>query len=65
MIVSISDPQNYSREFLHLSKGVGCKINSKKSVALIYTNDKLTQKEIRETTLFTISKNNIKYLGVT
>lgn len=35
------------------------------SVALIETNDKHTEKEIRETTSFTIATNNIKYLGVT
>ena len=41
------------------------KINSNKSVAILYTNDKQTEKEIRETTPFTIVTNNIKYLGVT
>ena len=40
-------------------------INSKKSVALLYTNYKLTKKEGRETSPFTIATNNIKYLGVT
>ena len=43
---------------------VGYKINSKKSVALLYTNDKGTEKEIRETLPFTIATDNIKYLGV-
>ena len=37
----------------------------KKSVALLYTNDKGAEKEIRETSPFTIATNNIKYLGVT
>jgi hypothetical protein len=32
---------------------------------LLYTNDKLTKKEVRETTPFTVVINNIKYLGVT
>ena len=41
------------------------KINSKDSVNLLYTKDNLFEKEIRETTLFTIATNNIKYLGVT
>jgi hypothetical protein len=40
------------------------KINSNKSVAFICTNDKQTEKELRETTPFTIATNNIKYLGV-
>ena len=34
-------------------------------VALLYTNDKLDKKEIKETTFFTIAKNNIRYLGLT
>jgi hypothetical protein len=41
------------------------KINSNKSVAFLYTKDKQAEKEIRETTPFTIVTNNIKYLGVT
>jgi len=40
------------------------KIISKKSVALLYTNDKQAQKEIREMTPFIIIINNIKYLEV-
>jgi hypothetical protein len=43
----------------------GYKINSNKSVALLYSKDKQAEKEIRETTPFTIVTNNIKYLGVT
>ena len=35
------------------------------SVALLYTNDKGAEKEIRETSTFTIATNNIKHLGVT
>jgi ABC-type amino acid transport substrate-binding protein len=34
-------------------------------VALLYTKDKQIEKEIRETTPFSIVTNNIKYLGVT
>jgi hypothetical protein len=34
-------------------------------VAFLYTKDKQAEKEIRETTPFTIVTNNIKYLGVT
>ena len=34
-------------------------------MAFLYTKDKQDEKEIRETTPFTIVKNNIKYLGVT
>jgi hypothetical protein len=34
-------------------------------MAFLYTKDKLTEKEIRETTTFTIVINDIKYLAVT
>jgi hypothetical protein len=34
-------------------------------VAFLYTKNKQAEKEIRETTPFTIVTNNIKYLGVT
>ena len=43
----------------------GYEINSNKSIALLYTNDKWVDKEIRETTSFTIATNNIKYHAVT
>jgi hypothetical protein len=34
-------------------------------MAFLYRKDKKAEKEIRETTPFTIVKNNIKYLGMT
>jgi hypothetical protein len=43
----------------------GFKINPNKSVAFLYTNDKLAQKEISKTTSFTIVSNNVQNLGVT
>ena len=42
----------------------GYKINSKKLVALLYTDNKWAEKEIRKISPFTIATNNIKYLGV-
>jgi hypothetical protein len=67
MIVFISDPKNSTREILQLknnfSKVVGYKVNSNKSVAFLYANDKQTEKEIRETTPFIIATNNINVLG--
>jgi hypothetical protein len=69
MIVYISDPKNSNRELLILinsfSKVAGYKINSNKTVAILYTKDKQDEKEIRETTPFTIVTKLIKYLGVT
>jgi hypothetical protein len=34
-------------------------------VAFLYLKDKQSEKEIRETTPFTIVTNNIKYIGAT
>ena len=68
MIVYLSDPKNSTRELLNLinnfSKVAGYKINSNKSVAFLYSKNKQSEKEIRETP-FSIVTNNIKYLGVT
>jgi hypothetical protein len=41
------------------------KIITNKSVAFLYSKDKQAEKEVRETTPFTIVTNNIKYPGVT
>ena len=69
MIVYISDPNNSIKELLNLinsfSAVAGYKINSNKSGAFLYTKDKRTEKDIRETTPFTKVTNNIKYLGMT
>jgi hypothetical protein len=69
MIVFISNPKNSTKELLQLlnnfSKVARYKITSSKSAAFLYTNDKQAEKEIRETTSFTIATNNIRYLGVT
>jgi hypothetical protein len=65
MIVYISDPKNSTIELLNLinSKVAGYKINSKKSIAFLYTKDKQAEKEIREAMPFTVVTNNIKYLA--
>ena len=53
MIVYISDSIKSTKELLQLintfSKVAGYKIISKKSTALLYTDDTLEEKEIRET----------------
>jgi hypothetical protein len=69
MIVYRSDPKNSTRELQNLINSISevtrYKINSNKSVVFLYTKDKQAEKEIKETTPFTIVTNNIKYLGVT
>ena len=66
--IYLTDLKNSTRELLQLinsfSKVAGYKINSNKSVAFFYSKDKQAEKEIRETSVFTIVTNNIKYLGV-
>jgi hypothetical protein len=61
-------PKNPTRELLNLinnfSTVAGYKINSNKLVAFLYSKDKQFEKEISETTPFTIVTNNIKCLGV-
>jgi hypothetical protein len=60
MIVYITDPKNLIRELLSLRNSfcemTGYKINSNKSMAFLYTKDKQAEKEIRETTPFSIVK---------
>jgi hypothetical protein len=69
VIVYIIDPKNSTREFLNMIKSfsevAGYKINSNKSMAFLYIKDKEAEKEIRETTPFSIVTNNIKYFGMT
>jgi hypothetical protein len=69
IIVYICNSTNSTRKLLNLinsfSAVSGYKINSNKSMAFLYAKDKQTEKEIRETTPFTIVINNIKYLDVT
>jgi hypothetical protein len=69
MIIYIGEPKNSTRELLNLIKSfsevAGYKINSNKSLSFPYTKNNQDEKEIRETTPFTIVTNNIKYLGVT
>ena len=42
----------------------GYKINIQKSVAFLYTKNKLSEREIKETIPFTITSKRIKYLGI-
>ena len=69
MIVYISDHKNSTRELLQLintiSEVEGYNINSKKSIALLYTKDKEAEMEIREPSHFTIATNHIKYHELT
>jgi hypothetical protein len=64
MIVYAGDPKNANTDLLKLrnnfSEVPGYKINSNKSVVFLYTKDIQDDKQIRETTPFTIITNYIK-----
>ena len=46
------------------SKVAGYKINERKSLAFLYTNNEITEGEIKETIPFALATKRIKYLGV-
>ena len=68
MILYIENPKDSTRKLLELineySKVVGYKINTQKSLAFLYTNNKKTEREVKETIPFTIAMKKIKYLGI-
>ena len=53
MILYIENPKDSTRKLLELineySKVAGCKINTQKSLAFLYTNNEKTEREIKET----------------
>ena len=46
------------------NKVAGCKINIQKSLAFLYTNNKISESEFNKTIPFTIASKRIKYLGI-
>ena len=46
------------------SKVAGHRINAEKSLGFLYTNNKRSEKEIKETIIFTITSKIIKHLGI-
>ena len=60
-IVSTKKLLELINEFSNVSE---YKINIQKSVAFLYLNDKLTEREIEKTITFTIATKRIKYLGI-
>ena len=68
MILYIENPKDSTRKLLELindyRKVAGYKINTQKSLAFLYTNNEKTEREVKETVLFTIATERIKYLGI-
>ena len=68
MILYTENPKDTTRKLLELineySKVAGYKINTQKSLALLYTNSEKTEREIKETIPFTIAMKRTDYLGI-
>ena len=66
MILYIENPKDSIRKLLELisefSKVAGYKINTQKSLAFLYTQNEKSEREIKESILFTIARK--KYLGI-
>ena len=68
IILYIENPKDNMRTLLKLisefSKVAGYKINTQKSLAFLYTNNKKSEREFKESIPFTIARKRIKYLGI-
>ena len=68
MILYIDNPKDATIKLLELinefSKVAGYKINKQKSLALLYTKNERSEREIKETIPFTIATKRVKYLGI-
>ena len=68
IILYIENLKDSIRKLLELisefSKVAGYKINTQKSLAFLYTNNEMTEREIKESIPFTIAMKRIKYLGI-
>ena len=68
MVLYIENPKDATRKLLELinefAKVAGYKINTQKSVAYLYTNNEISEREIKETIPCTIASKRIKYLGI-
>ena len=62
MILYIENPKDSTKKLLELinefGKVAACKINIQKSVAYLYTNNEVSEKEIKKTIPFTIATKN-------
>ena len=60
----MENPKDSTKKLLELiyelSKVSGYKINAQKSVAFLYTNNEVTEREIKESIPFTVAQKNNK-----
>ena len=68
MILYLENPKDVIRKLLELisefSKVAGYKINTQKSFVFLYTNNKKSEREIKESIPFTTATKQIRYLGI-
>ena len=68
MILYIENPKDATRKLFDLinefGKIAGCKINTYKSLAFLYTISERSEREIKETIPFTIASKRLKYLVI-
>ena len=68
MILYIENPKEDTGKLLELinefDKVARYKINTQKSLGFLHTNNKRSEREIKEIILFTIPSKRIKYLGI-
>ena len=68
MIVYTENPIGSTKKLLDLicefGKTVGYKVNIQKSKAFLYTNNEISETEIRKKIPFAIATRKIKYLGI-
>ena len=67
-ILYIENPKDNIRKLLELisefSKVAGYKINTQKSLAFLYTNNEKSEREIKESILFTFATKRMEYLRI-
>ena len=67
MTLYIGNPketQKITRAISEFSKVMGCKVNTQKSFAFLYTYNEKLEREIKESIPFTFATEIIKYLGI-
>ena len=68
IILNTENPKDSIKKLLELisefSKVAGYKINTQKSLVLLYTNNEKSEREIKVSIPFTIAIKRIKYLGI-
>ena len=68
MILYLENPKGNIRKLLELISEfinvAGYKINTKKSLAFLYTNNEKPERKIKESIPFTNATKRIKYLGI-